>query len=324
MLNQLDTIKNLVADDFEAMSSLISEHLTGEIPLIEQLCHHLIQGGGKRLRPLMLFLASKACHYSGNQHITLAAAVEYFHTASLLHDDVVDSSTLRRGKKTANEIWGNKPSILIGDYLFTQSNQWLINCHNWDILQLFSEMLNQIVHGEIKQLTLTHRTDAKIADYFEIIHSKTALLFSVSAESGAQLAQCSSEVSLALKNYGLHVGNAFQMVDDALDYCSNTETMGKNIGDDLAEGKFTLPLFCALDRATPEQAKFIHDSIEKGSLENLNQILVIIQETKAIELTYELARKEVDSAIALLDVLDDSPYKKGLIELALFAISRTY
>lgn len=324
MLDQLNHIKSLVAEEFEAMEQVISQHLAEETPLIRELTQHLMNSGGKRLRPLLVFLSAKACSYKGNEQISLAAAVEYFHTASLLHDDVIDESGLRRGQKTANNLWGNKACILVGDYLFTQSTHWITACRNWEILDLFSSIFSQIVQGEIKQLNFKHQTHVSLDDYFSIIRSKTALLFSASAKLGGQLGNMSPVVCEALKNYGLHLGNAFQIVDDALDYCSQADVLGKNIGDDLADGKLTLPLFCALNAATPEQATLIKNSIEQGSLNHLDEILDIIKETNAIESTYTLAQKEAQAAITCLDILAESPYKRALKTLANFAISRKY
>lgn len=322
MLNQLDSIKKLVSEDLDAVEHLISNHLSAEIMLIEQLCHHLIGGGGKRLRPLMLLLAAKACGYEDDNHIQLAAAVEYFHTATLLHDDVVDESALRRGRKTANEIWGGKACILVGDYLFTQSFRWMVSSQNLGILDLFAQTAYLISRGEVKQLSLRHHTDVKIEDYFEVIRSKTALLFSASAEVGARLSGCGPEINEALRDYGLHLGNAFQMIDDALDYCSSADVLGKNIGDDLADGKMTLPLFCAMNYGNEQQAAIIKESVKKGSLDNLPDILKIIQDTKAIDYTYELANKEANYAIAALDMLPNSPYKQALIDLVHFSVAR--
>lgn len=319
---KIDDIKQPVQKDFDAMNALISAHLSQEIPLIDHLCHHLMNSGGKRLRPLMALLSAKACCYTGEHHIPLAAALEYFHTATLLHDDVVDGSTLRRGSETANEIWGSKASILVGDYLFTHSVQWFVDARNWAILELFSTISHQISRGEIKQLNFRHNVDVSLADYFDIIRSKTALLFSAAAELGAHLAECSPDVCKALGNYGLHVGNAFQMIDDALDYRSSSEVMGKNVGDDLADGKMTLPLFAALHKATPEQAIIIKESIRLGTLDHLSDILAIIEVTQAMDYTYQLAREEVHHAIVALDILEESPYKQGLLDLAQFSLCR--
>ncbi len=324
MLNTLDDIKNLVSEDLADVQRFISEPIENEISLIGNLCGHLINSGGKRLRPLMMLLSSKACFYTGTKQIGLAAALEYFHTATLLHDDVVDESTLRRGQKTANEIWGSKACILVGDFLFTQSFQWILAARDLNILDVFADIGKNISRGEIKQLALKHRTDVKMEDYFDIIRSKTSLLFSAAAEFGACLSQASSSICVALRNYGLHVGNAFQMIDDALDYCSDKAITGKNIGDDLADGKMTLPLLCAIQRGTSEQIELIQKSIATGSLDYLSNIVNIIEDTKSIDRTYELAREEVSLAISELHELTESPYKQGLIQLAQFAVSRSY
>lgn len=323
-MNTLDAIKNLVSENFQAVEHLISSRLSQEIPLIDQLSHHLINGGGKRLRPLIVLLSAEICRYHGDKQIVLAAAVEYFHTATLLHDDVVDESSLRRGRETANTIWGSKTSILVGDYLFTQCFRWMLDTKNMKALDLFAGIAYEISRGEIKQLTLRHNANVEISDYFEVIRSKTALLFSASAELGACVAEGSEAIREALRNYGLHLGNAFQMVDDALDYSSSADVMGKNIGDDLADGKMTLPLFCAIHRGTKEQALIVKECIQNGSLTRLPEILKIVEETKAIDYTYELANKEVNKAIAALSVFEDSPYKEGLVALACFAISRAH
>lgn len=324
MLNSIDNIKKLVGDEFEAMNQLISNQLNKESSLIHELCLYLIDSGGKRLRPLVVFLASKACGYFGNAQIQLASAIEYFHSATLLHDDVVDESTLRRGKETANEVWGNKASVLVGDYLFSQAFQWISGVENFDVLHVFSKTALGISRGEVKQLNFKHNANMKMSDYFDIIRSKTALLFSTSAEIGSILAQSSTAVQECLRDYGLHLGNAFQMVDDALDYVSYPEIMGKNRGDDLADGKLTLPLFCALERSNKEQAAIIIDSINKGSLEKFSEVLKILEETKALDYTYQLANQEVNKAIESLNILEESPYKQGLLQIARFAVSRQH
>jgi len=320
----LDSIKNLVRDDFEAVNQLIQNNLTSDVELINQLCRHILDSGGKRLRPLMVILSSKACGYSGDKHIKLAAAIEYFHTATLLHDDVVDESALRRGKETANKIWGSKACILVGDYLFTHSVDLIVSSRNWGILDLFAGISHQISCGEIKQLQNRYSADIKAEDYFDVIRSKTSLLFSASAELGARLAESSPALNKALSHYGLHLGNAFQLVDDALDYSSSPEILGKNIGDDLADGKITLPLICAIERGTPEQAAVIRKSIQHGAAEQLDDILQIVIETKALDYTYKIACQEVNLALSSLGELKDSVYKKALIDLAHFAVSRQH
>ncbi|WED43448.1 polyprenyl synthetase family protein [Legionella cardiaca] len=317
-------LRALVNADFEAVNALIIDKIQSQVGLIDDLAHHIVQSGGKRLRPLLVLLASHACGYKGNAHIDLAAMVEFFHTATLLHDDVVDESTLRRGRETANEIWGSKASILVGDYLFTQSVQLMVNVNNTPILRLLADTSHQISCGEVKQLVNRHNFELSIEEYLDVIRAKTALLFAASAAIGAHLSQTDETTVKGLYSYGLHLGNAFQLIDDALDYCSDAKTIGKNIGDDLADGKVTLPLIHALKTGTPTQQQLIKNSIKEGSLQNLTAILEAIEETKAIEFTKNYAALEVDRALSALHSLPDSVYKDALKELAQFAIKRDH
>jgi len=320
----VNAIKQLVADEFDQVNALIIEKIQSQVGLIDDLSHHIVNSGGKRLRPLIVLLSSKACDYQGNDDIVLAAMIEFFHTATLLHDDVVDESTLRRGVETANEIWGSKASILVGDYLFTQSVQLMVSVNNPEILNLIAGIAHQITYGEVKQLNNRHNPDLSFDDYFDVIRSKTALLFSASAEIGPLLAKSSQKQVEAMRAYGLHLGNAFQLIDDALDYCSDAETIGKNIGDDLADGKATLPLIHAMQHANQHHCQVIKESLKNGSIENLSLILEAIEETKAIEYTNGVASSEVDKAVTALQALGDSPYKQALLELAHYAMTRSH
>lgn len=318
-----EAIKQLVATDFDAVNALIIDNIQSQVGLIDDLSTHIVNSGGKRLRPLLVLLASRACGYEGSDHITLAAMIEFFHTATLLHDDVVDESTLRRGRETANEIWGSKASILVGDYLFTQSVQLMVSVDNMKILRLIAGAAHEITFGEVRQLTNRHNTELSFDDYFSIIRSKTALLFSASAEIGPLLAQKNHQIE-AMRAYGLHLGNAFQLIDDALDYCSDAKTIGKNIGDDLADGKVTLPLIHAMRHASAEHCNIIKQSLKQGSLDKLDTVLTAIESSKAIDYTKQIAAEEVDKALSALHVLDDSPYKKALTDLANFSIERNH
>ncbi|MDX2346522.1 MAG: polyprenyl synthetase family protein, partial [Legionella sp.] len=253
----IDHLRALVRDDLNAVHALITKNVQSEISLLDDLANHIIQSGGKQLRPLLLLLSSQATGYQGKDHITLAAMIEFFHTATLLHDDVIDESTLRRGSQTANSIWGSKASILVGDYLFTQYMQLMIEVGNLKIMKVLTDMTHQIGCGEIKQLSNKHNPSLAVSDYFEIIHAKTSLLFAASARLGALVSNADDATEQALHHYGLHLGNAFQLVDDALDYCSDAKTIGKNIGDDLADGKATMPLLYALEQGTPAQQTHI-------------------------------------------------------------------
>ena len=316
--------KTLVNDDFEAMNRLIVEKVQAQDGLIDNLANHIIQSGGKRLRPLLVLLTSQACHYQGKEHIHLAAMIEFFHTATLLHDDVVDESTLRRGRQTAHSIWGSKASILVGDYLFTLYMQLIVATGNLKIMNLLTDITGKIAHGEIKQLSHRYNDLLTMDDYFEVIQAKTSLLFAASAAIAGMLAQVEDKVIQGLYAYGLHLGNAFQLIDDALDYCSDAKTIGKNIGDDLAEGKATLPLLYALQQSTPTQQQHIRAGLNEGGLAHLPVILEAIEATGAIAYTKNMAKKEVDQALKALAVLSPSVYKDALAEMANYAIERDY
>lgn len=318
----VNRLKNLVTNDFDAVNALIISNIQSQIGLIDDLAQHIVQSGGKRLRPLLVLLSARACDYQGRDHITLAAMIEFFHTATLLHDDVVDESTLRRGKETANEIWGSKASILVGDYLFTQSVQLMVSVENWGILRLLADTSHKISCGEVKQLAHKNNPSLSVEDYYDVIRAKTALLFAASSAIGAILSNSGQLIEQGMYQYGLHLGNAFQLIDDALDYCSDAQKLGKNIGDDLADGKATLPLIYAMQQATSSQKELIQNSLVEGGLKNFDDILQIIHDTKAIDYTRKCAMQEIDNALGSLHSLPDSIYKQALIELAQFAVQR--
>lgn len=320
----IDSIRALVSEDFDAVNNLIIDNLQSQIGLIDDLSNHIISSGGKRLRPLIVLLSSHAFNYKGDNHISLAAMVEFFHTATLLHDDVVDESTLRRGQETANEIWGSKASILVGDYLFTQSVKLMVDTGIQAILKLMANASHEITRGEVKQLAHRNSPSLDLDTYFEIIKAKTAVLFAASACIGAMLGDQPPEAENAMFEYGLHLGNAFQMVDDALDYCADSKQLGKNIGDDLADGKATLPLIHAYRTGTPTHRELIENSLRLGQVENLALIQQALDATNAINYTLEYARSEIDSAINALMVIPDSIYKSALIDLAMFAVNREH
>lgn len=320
----IDRLRTLVSEEFNAVNHLIINKIQSDVGLIQDLSQHIVKSGGKRLRPLLVLLASNACGYKGTHHISLAAMIEFFHTATLLHDDVVDESTLRRGKETANSIWGSKASILVGDFLFTQSVQIMVEVGNTDILNLIAKTSHQISCGEVKQLANRHNPSLEFADYFDVIRSKTALLFAAAACVGPIISNATQEVKDRVYAYGLHLGNAFQLIDDALDYCSDAQTIGKNIGDDLADGKATLPLIHALKHGTTLQKERIKASLQQGSLQYLPEILAAIEQTKAIEYTRMVAAQEVDKALTSLEVLPATSYKDALSDLAHFALNRSY
>lgn len=320
----IERLRGLVLEDFESVNHLILDKIQSEISLIDDLANHIVQSGGKRLRPLLVLLSCHACSYKGEDHIKLAAMIEFFHTATLLHDDVIDESTLRRGQETANEIWGSKASILVGDYLFIQYMQLMIEVGNMDIMKLLMNISHKISCGEIKQLHNRHKPNLSIEQYFDVIAAKTSILFAASSALGPMIAKADENIFQGFYHYGLHLGNAFQLIDDALDYNSNSETLGKNIGDDLADGKATLPLLHALENSLPQEQQLIRVSLEQGNVEALPEILAIIKSTKSIEYTQQMAKQESENAIAALDVISDSVHKEAMIELAQFAVSRSF
>lgn len=318
----IDSFRLLVEDDLKAVNELIIEKIKSPVKLVNDIAEHVIQSGGKRLRCLVVLLSSHACGYQGKEHISLAAMIEFFHTATLLHDDVLDDSSLRRGKKTANIIWGNKASILAGDYLFIKYLELMVEVGDISIIQLLIGIAPQMGSGEIEQFSNNYRANISLEEYFSSIQAKTALLFAASAKLGALISKSSPKIQKGLYSYGLHLGNAFQLIDDAIDYSSDAHTMGKNIGDDLANGKITLPLIHALGHGSAEQKALISQSIEQGSLAQLPQILEALTQTNAIPYTINLAATKIDEAILALNVLPESDYKEALIQLARYTLER--
>jgi len=317
-------LQSLVLNDFNEVNHLILNFIQENGGIIGDLSSHIIQSGGKRLRPLIVLLSSHACNYSGKNHIKLAAMIEFLHTATLLHDDVIDESSLRRGLETAHQIWGSKASILVGDYLFTQYMQLMIDVGDMNIIQLLTNIVHRMTCSELKQLSHKHDPCLSAADYFDLIQAKTSSLFSISARLGALVGKSDAETEHALTTYGLHLGNVFQLIDDALDYCSDAQTMGKNAGDDLADGKLTMPLLHALQHGTTEQKNIITDSIKHGKRENLPEILEAIHWTKAIEHTKNVAAQEAELAKKALCVLQDSIYKTALLSVVDYALQRDH
>jgi octaprenyl-diphosphate synthase len=320
----LAAIRSLVQTDLEAMDAFICNELRSDIPFINQLIEYILRAGGKRIRPLLVLLTAKAFNHQQKQHIDLAAAIELIHTATLLHDDVVDSSTLRRGHETANAIWGNEASVLVGDFLYSRAFQLIVKLKNLEILQIFSDATNIIAEGEILQLLNCHDPDTTEKAYFEVIQRKTAKLFEVATQTGAALAGYDSQQKSAMQEYGMKLGIAYQLIDDALDYRSSAEEMGKNIGNDLTEGKPTLPLIHALRKGTKAEINLIRSAIENGSSENLDSILSIIESTKAIEYTALAAKEYAQQAKTTLAHIPDSPYRQALHDLTDFVVERSH
>ncbi len=317
----LEQIRTLIQDDIRATDQLIIERTRSDVVLINQIGHYIIQSGGKRLRPLIVLLSARACGYEGTHHHTMAAVIEYIHTSTLLHDDVVDESDTRRGKDTANAVWGNAASVLVGDFLYSRAFEMMVAPHLMRIMEVMSEATNVIAAGEVMQLMNIGNANLNEADYLEVIYRKTAKLFEAAAQMGPILTD-QPELEPSLAAYVRHLGAAFQLVDDALDYAGDPEKLGKNIGDDLAEGKPTLPLIYLLEHGTPSEQAFVRQAIEQADIQQLPDILRLIKTKGGLEYTLKAAEKEQQKAIEALAPLPDSPYKDALIATARLAVHR--
>jgi octaprenyl-diphosphate synthase len=319
----LSDIRTLIEADILATDQLILERLSSDVVLINQIGQYIINSGGKRIRPLLLLLAAKACDYQGTQHHNMAAVIEFIHTSTLLHDDVVDESTTRRGNQTANEVWGNAACVLVGDFLYSRSFEMMVEPGSMRIMEIMSETTNVIAEGEVLQLLNCHDADTTVERYMEVIHRKTAKLFEAAAIMGPVLAN-KPELEDALASYGRHIGAAFQLIDDALDYTADADELGKNIGDDLAEGKPTLPLIYVLEQGTDAQKEVIKRAIETEGIQLLKEVTDIIQSTGAIDFTAETAKEEAKKAQQAISQLPESAAKSALIALADLAVNRKH
>jgi octaprenyl-diphosphate synthase len=289
-------VRDLAASDMQRVDALIRQRLSSDVVLINQIADHIIASGGKRLRPMLHVLAAGAAGYSGDEHIKLAAIIEFIHTSTLLHDDVVDESDLRRGRKTANALWGNAASVLVGDFLYSRSFQLMVELDDMRIMRILADTTNTIAQGEVLQLLNIGNADVDEAAYLAVIERKTAVLFAAATELGGILGGLPENQIAALREYGMQLGYAFQIADDLLDYVSDAGTLGKNIGDDLAEGKPTLPVIYALEKSTPEQAQSLRHAIERGGLDSLDRIIAAIRDSGALERTHQRAVFHADAA----------------------------
>jgi octaprenyl-diphosphate synthase len=319
----LEEIRAPVREDLRAVDATIRARLKSAVPLVDQIAEHIIAGGGKRLRPLLVVLAARACGERGSAHIEAAAFIEFIHTATLLHDDVVDGSSLRRGRHTANQVFGNQASVLVGDFVYSRAFQMMAALSSQPVMEIMAQATNVIAEGEVLQLMNAHDPDTSEERYLEVIYRKTARLFEAGAEVAAVLASAAPPVRAGLATYGRHLGTAYQLVDDVLDYRSNPQERGKNLGDDLAEGKPTLPLIHALRKGNDAQRSAIRDAIRQGGLSQLQPIVAAIEATGGLDYAASRARAAGDAALAALAVLPDSPYKDSLAALARFAVEHT-
>src|SRR5579862_721893 len=319
----LEEIRALVQTDLESVNRVIRARLKSAVPLVDQIADHIIAGGGKRLRPLLVVLVGRACGHEGDAVVEAAAFIEFIHTATLLHDDVVDGSSMRRGRDTANEVFGNQASVLVGDFVYSRAFQMMAALGSQRVLAIMADATNVIAEGEVLQLMHAHDPDTTEQRYLEVIYRKTAKLFEAGAEVAAVLAGKGPPLRAGLAAYGRHLGMAYQLVDDVLDYRSNPNERGKNLGDDLAEGKPTLPLIYAMRHGNGEQRDAIREAIHQGGVTHFEPMVAAIQATGALEYASRLACEERDQALACLTSLPHSLYKEGLEALARFAVAHT-
>jgi octaprenyl-diphosphate synthase len=318
----LDALRRLSRTEMERVDALIRESLESDVLLVSQVAEYIIGSGGKRLRPLLVLLCARALGYEGEQHIRAATIIEFIHTATLLHDDVVDASDRRRGRHTANHVFGNQASVLVGDFLYSRSFQMMVRIGDMQVMDILADATNTIAAGEVMQLMNVHDPDTTEERYLEVIYRKTAKLFEAGAAISAVLAGQPDSVREAMAEYGRKLGAAFQLVDDALDYRASPDELGKDLGDDLAEGKPTLPLIHAMNTGTPNQRALIREAIENGGLESLAPVQAAIEATGALDYTARRAHKAADEAIAALSALPESDHKEALVAVAEFAVNR--
>ena len=321
--NNQAAITELMAGEMAQVDAVIHRRLASEVVLINQISHYIVSAGGKRLRPMLVLLFSRALGFEQPARFELAATVEFIHTATLLHDDVVDESSLRRGRQTANALFGNAASVLVGDFLYSRAFQMMVSVNRMRVLQVLAEATNVIAEGEVLQLMNMHDPDLAVADYLEVIRFKTAKLFEASARLGAVLAGADPSLEENCAGYGRSLGTAFQLVDDLLDYEGNSHELGKNIGDDLREGKPTLPLLVAMERGTPEERALLRHAIEEGEQHKLAEIITIVRRTGALDATRAAAQAEADKARAALAHLPESPARAALLDLCVRSVHRS-
>jgi octaprenyl-diphosphate synthase len=321
----IKNIQSLTQQDMTAVNDLIFSKLHSDVALINQLGIYIVNGGGKRMRPLLTVLASRAMGYEGSEHLQLAAIIEFIHTSTLLHDDVVDESNMRRGRETANAMFGNSASVLVGDFLYSRSFQMMSELNNLKIMDILSDATNIIAEGEVLQLMNCNDPETTEESYLQVIYCKTAKLFEAATRLAAVIANQDSKTEMAMLNYGKHLGTAFQLVDDIMDYTADAQEMGKNVGDDLAEGKPTLPLLYAMKHGNEQQSALIRSAIENGDgMNNLNDILLAMKQTGSLVYTQKKAEQEADKAINALADLPESEHKQALISLAHIAANRSH
>jgi len=323
-LSTLEHIISLSATDMAKVNSCIQDSLKSDVVLINQIGNYIVSSGGKRLRPMLLTLCAHACDYQGQDHIPLAAIIEFIHTATLLHDDVVDESDLRRGQQSVHSVWGNAASVLVGDFLYSRSFQMMVGLDSMRIMEVLAETTNTIAEGEVQQLLNMGDPEVNRQRYMQVIENKTAKLFEAACKLGAIISDQPAEIETALAIYGNRLGSAFQIADDVLDYTGETATMGKNAGDDLAEGKPTLPLIIAREKCTDKERDLLDSAIQNGGIEELGPILAIIRRTNSLKSAMDIAREGAVEARRAIGILPDSPWRRALEQLADYSVSRNH
>ena len=316
-------IQALMKNELDQMNKILVNRLDSNVDLINQMSHYIISSGGKRIRPLLLLLCARATDYDGDYHYSMAVVIELIHTATLLHDDVVDQSTTRRGQETANELWGNAPSVLVGDFLYSRAFEIMVEPNSMEIMKILSKATNQISEGEVLQLLNIKNANVTQKEYYRVIERKTACLFKAACQIAGILSNSNQKVIEAMGKFGLHLGNAFQIIDDTLDYESDSNIIGKEVGDDLSEGKVTLPMIYALEKTTKSDKKILTDAIQNANASNINQVVEILMNVNAFQYSRDIANKESNMALESIDILPSSKYKTALKLLCKLSLERS-
>ena len=316
-------IQALMKNELDQMNKILVNRLDSNVDLINQMSHYIISSGGKRIRPLLLLLCARATDYDGDYHYSMAVVIELIHTATLLHDDVVDQSTTRRGQETANELWGNAPSVLVGDFLYSRAFEIMVEPNSMEIMKILSKATNQISEGEVLQLLNIKNANVTQKEYYRVIERKTACLFKAACQIAGILSNSNQKVIEAMGKFGMHLGNAFQIIDDTLDYESDSNIIGKEVGDDLSEGKVTLPMIYALEKTTKSDKKILTDAIQNADASNINQVVEILMNVNAFQYSRDIANKESNMALESIDILPSSKYKTALKLLCKISLERS-
>ena len=322
-MQNFSEIQALMKNELDQMNKILVNRLDSNVDLINQMSHYIISSGGKRIRPLLLLLCARATDYDGDYHYSMAVVIELIHTATLLHDDVVDQSTTRRGQETANELWGNAPSVLVGDFLYSRAFEIMVEPNSMEIMKILSKATNQISEGEVLQLLNIKNANVTQKEYYRVIERKTACLFKAACQIAGILSNSNQKVIEAMGKFGMHLGNAFQIIDDTLDYESDSSIIGKEVGDDLSEGKVTLPMIYALEKTTKSDKKILTDAIQNADASNINQVVEILMSVNAFQYSRDIANKESNMALESIDILPSSKYKTALKLLCKLSLERS-